>query len=153
VGISLFHLRGRHALGGDQRRPQGNLDLKLLLGPRRGLGEHGQQRQAHGEVLDGFQVGRTLQRLLPGPLPIGDGLRTEPGFGVVLRDQFGLGLDDLGKLRGQHLGNALVILLTGALQQRLIGGILNERGLEAVGGLWWQPPPVRPCRPAALTVS
>ena len=33
------------ALGGHQRRPQGELQVELLLGPRRGLGQRGQQRQ------------------------------------------------------------------------------------------------------------
>ena len=91
-------------------------------------------------MLDGFQVGRALQGLLPGPLPVGDGLLREPGLGVVVCHQFGLGLDDLGKLRCQHLGTPLVILLTGALQQRLIRGLLNEGMFEQVPRLRRTPP-------------
>ena len=49
--------------------------------------------------------------------------------------QFGLGLRDLGKLRLQHLCNALMILLSRTLQQRLIGRVLNEGMLEAIRGL------------------
>jgi hypothetical protein len=53
----------------------------------------------------------------------------------VMRQQFRLGGNSLGKLRFQHLGNALMVLLPGAAQQRLIGRVLNQRVLEQVDGL------------------
>ena len=84
--------------------------------------------------------------LLPGPLPVGDGLRLEPGLGVVMRQQLGLGLAVLGKLRLQHLRNALVILLPRALQQRLIGRVLDQGMLEDIRRLRRQPPLVEQLR-------
>ena len=50
----------------------------------------------------------------------------------MMRYQLRLGLGNLGKLRLQHLGNALMVLLSRALQERLIGGILDEGMLEDV---------------------
>ena len=53
--------------------------------------------------------------------------------------QLGLGGAEVGKLRLQHLGNALMVLLAGAAQQGLIGRILDQGVLEAIHGLRWQP--------------
>src|SRR5215831_17807211 len=44
-GIGLLYLWGRIAFGGDERRPQGELQVEFLLDPCRGLGERSQQRQ------------------------------------------------------------------------------------------------------------
>ena len=54
--------------------------------------------------------------------------------------QFGLRLDDLGKAFCQHLGNALVTLLTGALQQRPVCGLLEEGMFEEIACLRRTPP-------------
>jgi hypothetical protein len=48
----------------------------------------------------------------------------------VLRQQLRLGFRDLGKVFGQHLGNALVVLLARTFQERLIGRILDEGVLK-----------------------
>jgi hypothetical protein len=53
-----------------------------------------------------------------------------------------LGLHRLGKLRFQHLSNLLMELLTSALEQGLIGRILNQRMFEEVDSLREQPAPV-----------
>jgi hypothetical protein len=55
----------------------------------------------------------------------------------VVGEQFRLGRDHLGKLRFEHLGNALVDLSPRALEQRRIGGILDQRMLEHVPGSRW----------------
>jgi hypothetical protein len=60
-----------------------------------------------------------------------------------MRQQFGLGLDHLGKLCLQHLGNALVIVLPRALEQRLIRRVLDEGMFKAIGGLGWYAPLVQ----------
>ena len=60
-------------------------------------------------------------------------------LGVMMCQQFGLGLHRLGKLRLQHLRNTLVVLLPCALQERLIGGLLDQRMLEDIRRLGWQP--------------
>src|SRR5207245_185419 len=54
--------------------------------------------------------------------------------------QLGLRLDGLRELDLQRLGDALMVLLTGAPQQRLIRHVLDERMLERVGGLQAAPP-------------
>jgi hypothetical protein len=55
-----------------------------------------------------------------------------------MRQQFRLRLSRLGKLLGQHLGNALVVLLPCALEQRLIRHILDEGVLKHIGRLRWR---------------
>ena len=40
----------------------------------------------------------------------------QAGFGIVLRQQFGLGLGRVGKLRLQHLCDTLVVLLPRAFE-------------------------------------
>ena len=65
-------------------------------------------------------------------LPVAHRLGTEARFGVVMRHQLWLGSHGVGKLRFQHLRNTLVILLPRALQERLIGRILDEGVLEDV---------------------
>ena len=50
----------------------------------------------------------------------------------MMRQQFGSGRNGVGKLLGQHLGDLLMVVLPGALQQRLIGHLLGEGVLEGV---------------------
>src|SRR5882672_5517940 len=73
-------------------------------------------------------------------MPVVYGQLDQACLGVVMRQQLRLGLDGLWKLHLQYLCNALVILLAGAFKQRLIGGLLDEAVLEAVGRLRWYPP-------------
>ena len=68
--------------------------------------------------------------MLTRTLPVRDGLGPEAGFCVMMGYQLRLGLGNVGKLRRQHLGNMLMILLARALQERLVGGILDEGVLE-----------------------
>ena len=51
------------ALGGDQRRPQGELEVERLLGVGGGLGERGEQPQPLREVANGLPVRIPLQRV------------------------------------------------------------------------------------------
>ena len=51
--------------------------------------------------------------LFPRLLPIGDRRRMETGFRVVMRHHFGLGRSHGGKLVGQDVSDALVVLLPG----------------------------------------
>jgi hypothetical protein len=62
-------------------------------------------------------------------------LRAESRFRKVMRQQLGLSLDNLGKAHLQYLSNALMVLLPGAPQQGLVGRVLDQRMLEAVGRL------------------
>jgi hypothetical protein len=67
------------------------------------------------------------------PLPVGNRLLVAASGGVVLGDQLWLRRDDLRELGLQLLGDALMILLAGAPQQRLIRHVLDECMLEHIG--------------------
>ena len=125
------------ALRGDERGPQEDVHVEFLLDPHGRLGEGGEHRQPPGEVTDRLQMGRTLKRLLSSPLPGAHRLLAQPGLGVVLRYHFGLRLSGLRKARRQHVRDALVVLLAGAAQQRLIGRVLDQRMLKGIDCLWW----------------
>ena len=83
-------------------------------------------------MADRFLVGRAPDGALAGALPVRNSLGTEPGLRVVMGYQLGLRLGGLRELRGQRFGNPLMILLTHGAQQRLVGGLLDERVLEQV---------------------
>ena len=75
-------------------------------------------------------------RALAGFEPVGHGLFGCARLGEVMRDQFGIRLDGVGKPGFQELRHLQVILLPGAFQERLVGGILNQGVLEDVLGPW-----------------
>jgi hypothetical protein len=56
----------------------------------------------------------------------------ETRAGVVLREEFGLGFDDLRELGLQDLGDARMEVLAAGLEQGAVGGVLDQRVLEAV---------------------
>ena len=56
-----------------------------------------------------------------------------PAAMSVMRHQFRLGGDDVGKLCRQGLGDALMVGLSGTWQQRGIGHLLGEDVLEGIG--------------------
>jgi len=86
-------------------------------------------------VTDRFGIGRALDRLLPCLLPVGDSLHTQACLCIMMRQEFRLSLSGLGELGFEHQGNPLVILLSRALEQRLICRILNQGMLEKVACL------------------
>jgi len=71
----------------------------------------------------------------PSLVPVPNGLSRQSGFGKMVREEFGLGFDDLRELGLQHLGDAGVQLLAAGFEERAVGGVLNEGVLEAVGDL------------------
>jgi hypothetical protein len=91
-------------------------------------------------MADGFHIGRAVTGLLARPRPVDYRLLSAARRGVVLGHQLWLRLDGLRELGLQCLGNALMVLLAGAPQQRLIRHIPDERMLERVGGLRRRPP-------------
>ena len=115
------------------------MEPQVLLPAFRRIRQSLEHLHPYGEMANRLLVRRALRRALPGGQPVRDGLRTQTGLGVMVRQQLGLGLADLGELRLQHLGNALVVLLAGTLQQRLIGRVLDQGVLETVRRLRWQP--------------
>jgi len=67
-------------------------------------------------VADRFHVCRTLGGTLTSPLPVGNRVLRQSIFCVVMRQQFGLHLAEVGKAYLQYLGNVLVVLLARAAQ-------------------------------------
>jgi hypothetical protein len=139
-GEDGFPLGRRTALGDLQRQGKSRQEIQLVLVARGRLGHGGQHLQPRGELLTRFGIRRARHSALPGLVPVGQGLGLEARFRVVPGQQFGLCGCGLGKLRRQHLGNALVILLSGALEERLIRRLLDEGMLERVHGLRRYPP-------------
>ena len=92
-------------------------------------------------MVDRFDVRRLARRGRAGFVPVRDRLRRTVRFGVVMGHQLRLRARHLGKAILQQLCRLLVILLAGALQQRLVSRILDQRMLEQVA---------RPRRAAAL---
>src|SRR5262249_33714676 len=105
------------ALGILQNLGQESLQGEFALKTLGGLRERLQHFQSPGEVTNGLGVCRVLVGPLARTLPIIYSLRAEAGFRVMMRQQFRLGLDSLGKLPLQYLGDVLVIMLPPAPQQ------------------------------------
>ena len=110
-----------------------------MLGALGGVWQSFEQIQPLAEVTDRLYVGRALAGSLPCPLPIRDRLLNQSSLGVMMGKEFRLRFLDVRETRFQHLRNLLVILLAFALEQRLIGRVLNQRMLEEVGCLRREP--------------
>ena len=54
---------------------------------------------------------------------------------AVVSEKFRLGLGSLGELLFEYLNDAGMELLAPGLEQRAVGGVLDQRVLEAVGRL------------------
>ena len=78
---------------------------------------------------DRLLEGRAAQRLVARLAPPFDGEIVEAGLGEMMGDRFGLGVRV-----AQRLGRAAVKRLAAALEQALVGGVLDQRVLETVGG-------------------
>ena len=91
------------------------------------------------EVAQGFLISRVLERPLSCPLPVRERRLVLPRLGVVVGDQLRLGINRLRKALLEHLCNTLMVLLAGALEQRLIGCILDQGMLEEIRRLRGQP--------------
>jgi hypothetical protein len=65
-------------------------------------------------MADGFDIGRTRMGFLTGPLPVPHGPLGQTHGGIVMRQELGLCLGEVGKPFGQHLRNVLVVVLSRA---------------------------------------
>jgi hypothetical protein len=97
--------------------------------------------EADRQVPDRFLDRRSPHCVLGGPLPKGDRRCRQPGLAIVVRDELRAALDGVNEALLQQFRDLAVIMLAGAPQQRLVGGILDQRVLEDVA---------RARRPAAL---
>ena len=110
--------------------------MRALGTARQGL----HQGQTVFEMRFGLLVGALVEGVLARTLPVGNGLGRAAGRCGMMRDELGLGGDDLGELLLQDLDQALVVVLPCLLQQGLIGSILNERVFKDIRCLWRHTP-------------
>jgi hypothetical protein len=91
---------------GQQGQPMRNLDEhKLLLVALQTLRKAIEHFDATGQVGNGFHVRGTLDRALARAPPVGDGLLCKPRLGEMLGHEFGLPLDDVGKVAFKRRGD------------------------------------------------
>ena len=83
---------------------------------------------------DGLLEGGAAQRLVAGLAPPFDGEVVEAGLGEVVGDDFRLGRSALGGI-AQDFGGATVQRLAAALEQAVVGRVLDQRVLEAIARL------------------
>ena len=86
-------------------------------------------RDRLAEMGDRLLEGRAAQRLVARLAPPFDGEIVEAGLGEMMGDRFGLGVGV-----AQRLGRAAVQRLAAALEQAVVGRVLDQRVLETVGG-------------------
>ena len=86
-------------------------------------------------MFDGFDLGRALARPCARLQPILDRTSVTPGGAVMMRQQFRLGGDNLGKRPLKRLGDALVKILPALAQQCFVSRLLHQGLLEAVDRL------------------
>src|SRR5262245_45310931 len=130
TGVGLTDFRGCLTLGRHECRTQGGLQQQLRLETLGGVREAVEQVEPLGQMSDCFCIRRALDGTLTSPLPVCESRLAEAGLRIMMRYQLRLGLGNLGELCRQRLSNTLMVLLPRALQQRLIGGILDEGMLE-----------------------
>ena len=93
-------------------------------------------------MMNRFHVCRALDRALGRPLPAAGRLLGKSSFGVMVRQEFGLGFPYLRKPVFHDTGNPVVNKAAAALQQRLVCGIADEGVLEDILGALRVPAPV-----------
>ena len=69
--------------------------------------------------------------------PAGDGFFNEPGFRIMLREEFGLVVHCPGRMSFERCGDLRVQLLPGIAQQAAVRRVLHQRVLEAVDCVGW----------------
>ena len=77
---------------------------------------------------------RATQRLIARLAPPFNGEVVQPGLGEMMGDDFGLSCGALG-LTAEEFGDSEVQRLAAALEQAVIGRVLDQRVLEAIGRL------------------
>ena len=108
--------------------------MEVELSPEafRPVGQMLEHVEPSGEVCDGFRIRRSFVSTLARVLPVTDGLLNQARLGAMVGEQFGLDLGRLRKSLGKHLSDPLMELLASALQQRMVGRLLDQRMLEGV---------------------
>jgi hypothetical protein len=131
-GVRTFYFRGGKAFGSHQRWAETRLQKQLRLSAFGRVGQLVEQGQPLGKVRNRLDICGALRRLLPRPLPSGDGLLSAARLSVVIGQQFGLGLGQGRKQIAQRLGDLLMVLPSSVGGQQLIGRLLDENVPERV---------------------
>jgi hypothetical protein len=97
-GVCAFHLRCCEPFRHLQGRAESDVQGQGVLGMRGRLWQSSEQLDPSGEVADGFRIGRAFTGLLARPLPVANGLLCESSLSIVMGQQLGLRLTDVGKL-------------------------------------------------------
>src|SRR5262245_26586778 len=84
AAIDVFYFPGRIAFGNYLRGAQGQLEREFLLDTLKSVREGVEQLQPLAEMADGFHMSRAFSGPLSSLLPVRDGLRRQPCFGVVM---------------------------------------------------------------------
>src|SRR5215472_14683293 len=72
---------------------------------------------------------------MTGLAPARDRFFNEPGLGIMLREELGLAVNQLGRMGFKRLGDPRVQLLAGIAQQTAVSRILHQYVLEGVDRL------------------
>src|SRR6266699_1440378 len=87
-------------------------------------------------MADRFEMGQALGGMLAGFEPLIDRALGIAGSRQMMRQEFGLALDDIREIPFQYCRYPSVQLLSPSAQEHVVGGVLHQRMLEKVGGMW-----------------
>src|SRR6266536_2418316 len=90
-------------------------------------------------MAEGFEICRAFGGALASFQPIHNGTFDQSSFREMVRQEFRLTRNSLGKAPLQDFGDARVQLLPIAAQKSAVGSVLHQSVLEGVKGLWWRP--------------
>lgn len=119
------HLAVGEIPGRGQCRTKSHQKVQLPLVPLARTRQRRNQFQTFVELIDRLDIRGLLRAGFPGLEPIGDCLSRAIRLRVVMRQHLRLRVHHIGKPLLQQLRHLKVILLAGALQQRLIRRVLD----------------------------
>ena len=121
-------VRGNHRVGIGDVQLQPSAGLIDLAGACERFGHLHRLPEMRDRLLER----RTVKRKVARPAPIFDRGLSEARLREVMGEQFGLGLDDVGKMLAQRLRDLLMQDLPPALEQAFVGGVADQSVLERV---------------------
>jgi hypothetical protein len=126
--------RFRRAIAFDaaKRRDERDLQLDVFPAPRRCAGQRVDLADRLAEMGDRFLEGGAAKGLIARVAPPFDREVVEAGLGEVMGDDLRLGRGALAVL-AQDFSGAAVQRLAAALEQAVVGRVLDKRVLEAIG--------------------
>src|SRR5262245_2184615 len=135
---------------GDQARSQDQ--LKIKLGPVLALAgrQPACQLDPSLQVCDGLEIGRAQGRVLAGLEPVSDRRFSQSGFGQMVRQRFGLSLQDFREPLLERVRNGGVQMHAAASHEAGICGVPYQRVLEGVNRVWALAPAENQFRPRQL---